>query len=110
MPYLLAQFAKVHTLYATYCAHRHEDRGLDLSVIGGNQSRTGVAGCIGMLYFKLHLFLFFFFGNGEIKRILYNLIGEGKIPYILHVLHIGGMRYSSISSLSPASSPSRKRR
>ena len=26
--------------------------------------------------------------NGEIKRILYNLIGEGKIPYILHVLHI----------------------
>ena len=88
---LLAQFAKVYTLYATYCAHRHEDRRLNLSVVGGNQSRTGVAGCIGMLYFKLHLlflFLFIFFGNGEIKRILYNLIGQGKIPYILHILHI----------------------
>ena len=88
---LLAQFAKMHSFHATYSAYRHKDRCLYLSVVGGNQSGTGIAGCISMLYFECHLiflFVFSFFRNSEIKWIVYNLIGQSKLPNILYILYI----------------------
>ena len=41
--YLLAQFFEMYTLYAAHSSHRHEDRSLDLSVVGGDDAGASIA-------------------------------------------------------------------
>ena len=40
--HLLAQFLEVHPLYGTCRSYGHEDRGLDLSVVGGDDACTRI--------------------------------------------------------------------
>ena len=58
--HLLAEFSKVNALDRPYRTHWHENRGFDLTVVCCYQTGTGIAGCVGMLYFELHFFNFQF--------------------------------------------------
>ena len=39
---VVLQFVKMHAFHRTQCAHRHEDRGLNLPVVCCNQTSAGI--------------------------------------------------------------------
>ena len=64
---LLAQFGKVNPLHATHRSDRHENRCLDLAVVGGYNTGTGIAGLITMLNFERHSFFSLSSSSGMVK-------------------------------------------
>ena len=44
----------VYGFDGAYCAYRHENRGLNVAMVGVNQSCSGRAFRVGMLNYKLH--------------------------------------------------------
>ena len=83
--HLFTQLGKVYALDAASRADWHEDRGLDLSVVGSNQACACIAARISMLEFKVHrnllsgylrfTIVLVVFGNLEVGRIIYHFVG-----------------------------------
>ena len=65
--HLLAELGEMHCLHASHRTDGHEDRGLDLTVIGGDQSCTGVTRIVAMLYLEPHAYFCFFSSSGMVK-------------------------------------------
>ena len=65
--YLFAKLGEMHCLHASHRTDGHEDRGLDLTVIGGDQSCTGVTRIVAMLYLEPHAYFCFFSSSGMVK-------------------------------------------
>ena len=77
---LLTEFSEVNTLDRANRSYGHEDRGLDLSVVGGYQACTCIAAWVGMLYFELH---FFFSSSSGIS----NFVGLTTISLVSAKFH-----------------------
>ena len=64
---LFAKLGEMHRLHTSHRTDGHEDGGLNLTVIGGDQSCTGVTRIVTMLYLKSHAYFCFFSSSGIVK-------------------------------------------
>jgi hypothetical protein len=63
---ILFQISDMQRLDSTQRAYGHKNRGLNLSVSGLNQSRTGVTFAVFLLEGKLHI----------VRKFVYNFVGK----------------------------------